>query len=82
VSGGGWVRRVGVASGALLPVRIWVGDVSDEDGGTVIRWTRRREGAARYYDTETAHRVAEVARRLGMLAAGESVRVYRARLPR
>jgi hypothetical protein len=76
-----YVRRVAIR-GARGGRRLWVADVSDEDGAPIMSWTHLRSGAARYYDTETAHRVAELARRSGRLFEGETVCVYRKGLPR
>jgi hypothetical protein len=91
---GQFVRRVGIVAkrkpenllnfeGLDEPqrptVRAFVSDV-DEDARP--SFTPLRELAARYFDQETAHRVAELVRRLDVCGPGEEVRVFRGRFAR
>ena len=87
-----YVRRVGVVSirkflevdggqGERREVRAFVRDVGEDEGAPRVELTPLRELAARYFDPELAHRVADVARKSGAVGEGEIVRVFRARLP-
>lgn len=77
----GTCRRVAIGRCDALQfrARCFVLDVVDESGSLVLL-TPLREMAARYYDAETAHRVAELVRRNGLPEDGEIVRVVRSRL--